>query len=152
MSLKDCILSAANQGLIPPGKQQDLLDDFQENLNKYRSQGMSDTDAARQAGKDTFDYLQVKEAQKKRETVKTIKLQQEFDIQLARYRDQSGKKDYGSVIKQKLMFAENKEGINRIRSTEEEIKLVHGRLDSTFSDILKTFRHNLIGVDRDWET
>ncbi len=148
MSLKDCILSAANQGLIPPGKQQDLLDDFQENLNKYRSQGMSETDAARQAGKDTFDFLQVKEAQKKRETVKTIKLQQEFDIQLARYRDQSGKKDYGSVIKQKLMFAENKEGINRIRSTEEEIKLVHGRLDSTFSDILKTFRHNLIGVNR----
>ena len=65
MRLKDCILSAANQGLIPPGKQQDLLDDFQENLNKYRSQGMSETDAARQAGKDTFDFLQVKEAQKK---------------------------------------------------------------------------------------
>jgi type 1 glutamine amidotransferase len=152
MSLKDCINKAVQDGIIPSSKQQDLIDDFDANYKKYLDQNMSERDAARLAGIDTFNEAKIKAAQKIKERTRTLKLQQEFEMQLDRYTDQTGKKDYGSVVKQKLMFTENKEGVNRIRSTEEEINLVQGRLDAIYSDVLKKFRHNLLGSNRNKAT
>lgn len=152
MSLKDCINKAVQDGIIPSAKQQDLIDDFDANYKKYLDQNMSERDAARLAGIDTFNEAKIKAAQKIKERTRTLKLQQEFEMQLDRYTDQTGKKDYGSVVKQKLMFTENKEGVNRIRSTEEEINLVQGRLDAIYSDVLKKFRHNLLGSNRNKAT
>ena len=152
MSLKDCINRAIDDGLIPTAKQQDLINDFDANYKKYLDQGMSEKEAARLAGIDTFNEAKIKAAQKIKERTRTLKLQQEFEIQLERYVDQTGSQDYGSVIKQKLMFTENKEGINRIRSTEEEMNIVQGRLDAIYSDVLKKFRHNLLGSNRNKAT
>jgi hypothetical protein len=152
MSLKDCINKAVQDGIIPSSKQQDLIDDFDANYKKYLDQNMSERDAARLAGIDTFNEAKIKAAQKIKERTRTLKLQQEFEMQLDRYTDQTGKIDYGSVVKQKLMFTENKEGVNRIRSTEEEINLVQGRLDAIYSDVLKKFRHNLLGSNRNKAT
>jgi hypothetical protein len=152
MSLKDCIIKGVEDGIIPTQKQLDLLNDYEANFNKYIEQGMSETDAARLSGIDTFNELKIKAAQKVKERVKTLKLQQEFEIQLNRYTDQMGNYDYGSVLKQKFMFTENKEGVNRILSVEEEINNVHGRLDSIYSDVLKKFRHNLLGSNKNKAT
>lgn len=152
MTLKNCINRAVDDGIIPAAKQQDLINDFDANYKKYLDQGMSEKDAARLAGIDTYNEAKIKAAQKIKERTRTLKLQQEFEIQLDRYTDQTGKKDYGSVLKQKLMFTENKEGINRIRSTEEEMNIVQGRLDSIYSDVLKKFRHNLLGSNRNKAT
>jgi hypothetical protein len=152
MSLKDCIIRAVEDGIIPVQKQLDLLNDYEANFSKYIEQGMSETDAARLSGIDTFNELKIKAAQKIKERVKTLKLQQEFEIQLERYTDQMGNYDYGSVLKQKFMFTENKEGVNRILSVEEEINNVHGRLDSIYSDVLKKFRHNLLGSNKNKAT
>lgn len=152
MSFKDCIISARTQGLLDDQKQLELVNDYDESYKNYIEKGLDPDTAARQAGLDTFNQLKVNAAQKIKEKKITLQLQQKFDFQLARYTDQSGKKDYGSVIKQVLMFHENKQGITRIRSTEEEMVIVQGRLDSAYSEILKKFRHNLLGSNKNKAT
>ena len=152
MSFRDCIVSAKTQGLLDDQKQLDLLNEYDETYKKYIDEGMGAEGAAKQAGLDTFNQMKVDAAQKIKERKHTVRLQQEFEFQLARYTDQTGSIDYGSVIKQKFMKWENPEGVNRIRSVEEEIELVQGRLNSINSEILKKFRHGFLGGVRNKAT
>ena len=148
MSFRDCIVSAKTQGLLDDQKQLDLLNEYDANYKKYIEDNLDPDTAAKQAGLDTFNQLKVDAAQKIKIRKQNIRLQQEFEYQLARYTDQSGEVDYGSVVLQKLIFTENKEGVTRIRSVEEEMVNVQGRLDSIFSEVLRKFRHNLLGTNR----
>jgi len=148
MSFRNCIVSAKTKGLIDDQKQLDLLNEYDANYKKYIDENLDPDTAAKQAGLDTFNQLKVDAAQKIKLRKHNLRLQQEFEYQLARYTDQTGKTDYGSVALQKLIFTENKEGVTRIRSVEEEMVNVQGRLDSIFSDVLKKFRHNLLGTNR----
>ena len=124
MSFRDCIVSAKTQGLLDDQKQLDLLNEYDETYKKYIDEGMGSEGAAKQAGLDTFNQMKVNAAQKIKERKHTLRLQQEFEFQLERFTDQKGDVDFGSVIKQKLMKWENPEGVNRIKSVEEEIEVV----------------------------
>ena len=55
MTLKNCINRAVDDGISPAAKQQDLINDFDANYKKYLDQGMSEKDAARLAGIDTYN-------------------------------------------------------------------------------------------------
>lgn len=152
MSFKDCIISARTQGLLDDQKQLDLINEYDANYNKYIKDNLDPNTAAKQAGLDTFNLLKVEAAQKIRIRKNNLKLQQEFEYQLARYTDQTGEIDYGSVALQKLVFTENKQGVTRIKSVEEEMVNVQGRLDSIYSEVLKKFRHGLLGSNRNKAT
>lgn len=145
MSFRDCILRAKQQGLLDDQKQLDLTNEYDANYDRYIKDKIDPEIAAKQAGLDTFNQMKVDASQKIKERKQTIKLQQRYEFNLNRYIEQSGKTDYGSVMKQTLIFTENKQGVYRVRSTEEEMVVVQGRLDSIYSEVLKKFRHNLLG-------
>jgi|TARA_Y100000015_G_scaffold20015_1_gene19391 hypothetical protein len=152
MSFRDCIVSAKTQGLLDDQKQLDLLNEYDETYKKYIDEGMGSEGAAKQAGLDTFNQMKVDAAQKIKERKHMIRRQENFEFQLARYTDQKGEIDYGSVIKQHMMKWENPEGVNRIQSVEEVIEVVQGRLNSINSEVLKKFRHGFLGGVRNKAT
>lgn len=153
MSLQECIVKAADAGIINNAKQEDLLNDYQINYEKYIKDGLSTQDAAKKAGLDTFDELKFKAAQKTRRSIIDYKLKKEFELHAQRYfQENPTEKGLSKFMQEKLFFSELKEGRTKTPSVEERINVTQGRLDAIFTNVLKEFRHNLLGTNRNKAT
>lgn len=153
MSLQECIVRAADAGIINNAKQADLLNDYQLNYQKYIDKKLSPEDAAKQAGIDTFDELKFKSAQKTRRAVIDYKIKKQFEIDAQRYLEENPKKKgLSAFLQEKVFFSELAEGRTKTPSVEERINVTQGRLDEIFINVLKEFRHNLLGVNKNKAT
>ena len=99
MSLKDCITSGVEQGIIPAQKQADMFDTFEVRKKEYMDLGMSEETAARQAGLDTFNKLKFDKARKIELAVKTAKEQAHF-----KYLIETSGMNPGEVMERMVVF------------------------------------------------
>ena len=153
MSLQECIVRAADAGIINDAKQADLLNDYQSNYQKYLDEGLSTDDAAKKAGIDTFDELKFKSAQKTRRAVLDYKIKKQFEFDAQRYLEENPKKKgLFAFLQEKVFFTEVAEGRTKTSSVEERINITQGRLDEIFINVLQNFRHNLLGTNRNKAT
>ena len=105
MSLQECIVRAADAGIINDAKQADLLNDYQSNYQKYIDKKLSPEDAAKQAGIDTFDELKFKSAQKTRRAVLDYKIKKQFEFDAQRYLEENPKKKgLFAFLQEKVFF------------------------------------------------
>jgi hypothetical protein len=153
MSFADCINEAGNKNLLSKDKQQSLTDDFADLSKNYENKGLSKEEADRKAGIDLFNQMKLDAAQKIKEKKASIKIQQEFEYSLKRYTEMNnGIPDPATVMRSFVMDVTIKQGFKRIRSVEEEIRIIEGLLDAHMNKILKEFSHNIIGVNRNKAT
>lgn len=153
MSFRDCISEANNKKLIDKAKQDELFAEFDSLEAKYIKEGMSDDEAARKAGIETFDQIKADAAQKIKEKKSTIKIQQEFEYSLKRFTEMNnGKVDPATVMRSFVMDVTINQGFKRVRSVEEEMRIIEGLFDSHMSDILNKFSANIIGVNKNKAT
>jgi hypothetical protein len=152
MSLLECIKKAADANLINNAKQTELELDYKAIKESFIKKGFTEQQADKMAGRDTFDNLRYRASIKAKQALLTSKLQEEFIQQMRTFKNAKGEIDYGSVIKQKFNWTENAEGVKRIASVEEEVPIVKALLFSEMEKTLVTFRHNLLGQNRNKAT
>jgi len=144
MSLKDCITSGVEQGIIPARKQADMFDSFDVRKKEYMDLGMSEATAARQAGLDTFDKLKFDKARKISLAVQTARKQAKFKYLL----EQSGMNP-GEVMERMIGGIEVLEGLQRIHSAEDAIKFFRGIIQDEhfgeFGKVLIEFHQTITG-------
>jgi len=152
MSFDKCIAEAGRLGLLDKAKQGSLTDDFTDLKNNYMAKGMSEDEAARKAGIDTFDQLKADAAQKIKEKKASLKIQQEFEYSLKRMKEMKGKADPATVMRSFVMDVTIDQGFKRVRSVEEEMRIIEGLFDAHMSSILEKFSRNIIGVQKNKAT
>ena len=64
MSLIDCINAATKKGIIPNDKSSDLKKMFDTSFQQYKNKGLTDLEANRLAGKETFESLEYQSIQR----------------------------------------------------------------------------------------
>ena len=148
MSLRDCIAAAGRSGTIPPEKQMEMFDIFDENVKRLKELGLSEEDAIKQASKETFDEIKFKTANKIRQGILTAKSQAKFKMELENYTNAKGDKDPMEVMERKLAALESFEGVQRIESVERRYQAVLGKLHKNMADFLSKFRHTILGSVR----
>jgi len=144
MSLKDCIISGVEQGIIPARKQADMFDTFEVRKKEHMDLGMSEATAARQAGLDTFNILKYNKGRKIDLAVKTAKEQATF-----KYLIETSGMNPGEVFERVVGGMEVLQGLQRIHSAEDAIAFFRGIIQDEhfgeFGKVLIEFHQTITG-------
>jgi len=153
MSLINCIDNASKEGIIPDDKKSLLKDLITEHTQKYLNLGDDPDAAALKGAKDAFESFEYKAANKKRHALLQRKVDNEaMEYMFSIYRDSKGNINPGEALKRIIGFMETPEGINKFLNVETRLRVVKGQLDKEWFDVLKEFRHTLVGSTRNKAT
>mgnify|MGYP003629891623 CR=1 FL=1 len=149
MSLIDCINAATKKGIIPNDKSSDLKKMFDTSFQQYKNKGLTDLEANRLAGKETFESLEYQSINKKRQT--TLQLQKYDKARkylLEEYKDKNGKINPPEAVK--FIFASRamREGGVKFNDLETLIEINTNQATTGMIETLKHFRYNLRGKTR----
>ena len=153
MSFINCITNLAAEGIVSKEKQITLEELYLKELQKAIDAGANETEAARLAGKATFESYQYKAINKKRQTIKqTQAVNKATKYVLETYRDTKGKINPPEALYRIVGKSETPEGVQKFQSAEDRIKIVRGELHAEMFEFLKNHRHTLIGNTRNKAT
>jgi len=149
MSLIDCINAATKKGIIPNNKSDDLKKMFDKSFKQYKDKGLTDIEANRLAGKETFESLEYQSINKKRQT--TLQLQKYHEARkylLETYKDKNGKINPPEAVK--FIFSKRSihEGGTKFNDLETLIDINTNQATTGMIDTLKHFRYTLAGKTR----
>ena len=149
MSFRDCLISAGNQGFLNNKKQLELIDEYDELYQKYLKEGFSKQEASRKAGLDTFNQIQADAAQKLKIKKITLDFQQKFEFRHKQYLEQAGDNyNIGDFLESYTHDITLPQNVIRNISVEEQVEIIQGILDKHMAGILRNFKHNIFGVNK----
>jgi len=143
MTLELCINNAVRDNDITPEQGQQSLDLFNE-LRDELGQRMSQEEANRVAGQQTFDAIQNIVMHRKRQRIKAYQVQKRIDNDLRGYKDWKGQSNLPAAAKA-LFYYDN---FSKYSSVEDRRQAVLNFSTRYMSDVLATFRKNVIGGTR----
>tara|TARA_R100001460_G_scaffold57179_1_gene96906 strand:- start:42 stop:2600 length:2559 start_codon:yes stop_codon:yes gene_type:complete len=149
MSLIDCINAATKKGIIPNNKSDDLKKMFDKSFKQYKDKGLTDIEANRLAGKETFESLEYQSINKKRQT--TLQLQKYNEARkylLETYKDKNGKINPPEAVKHIFATRSIHEGGTKFNDLETLIEINTNQATTGMIDVLKHFRYTLTGKTR----
>lgn len=144
MSLRECINNANKEGIIDDKKKADIQGHFESLEKDFISQGLSKSDAEREAGKSTFDALKHEAAEKKRQAMLTLVAQARIKKFMQTFRNASGEEDPAEAMIAAL--APN----HRMPFTDlqSRYQTVRGQLYKRMTNYILKFRRNMTGGAR----
>ena len=149
MSFINCITNLAAEGIVSKEKQISLEELYLKELKKAIDAGANETEAARLAGKATFESYQYKAINKKRQVIaQTNAVNTAKKYVLETYRDSKGNINPPEALYRIVGKSETPEGVIRFQNTEDRIKIVRGQLHAEMFEFLKNHRHTLTGSTR----
>lgn len=143
MSFRKCIDDAVNEGALTQDQAKEARDLFDELEEQYQGK-MNNAAAQSQAGLDTFNALQRKTTQRKRQKSMQLRTWQQITRNLDDYRTSLGEQD---IYKAALSHFEQ-DGNSRFSSVAQREEAIKGEAFGEMSKILGTFRRNTIGEVR----
>ena len=149
MSFIKCIQELSAEGLIDKKKQVSIEELYLSNIKKHIDAGKTETEAARLAGKDTFESMQYKNINKKRHTIKqSIAYNKAKKYILEDYKNLKGEIDPPEALKRIVGFLEVPEGTSKYQNVEIRMRVVRGAIQKHMFEFIKNHRHTLIGSTR----
>lgn len=104
MSFKDCVERKLEEGLIDGKRTDELMKNYNENMQKKLDLGMNEVRASQEAAEETFEEVNFSKVQKKRQHLMHTQLALERVPQLLAYEDSLGNKNPGLAITNFLDF------------------------------------------------
>jgi len=144
MSLRECINNANKEGIIDDKKKIDIQGHFDSLEKDFISQGLSKTDAEREAGKLTFDALKHEAAEKKRQAMLTIIAQARIKKFIQTFRNASGEYDPAEAMiaalapNHRMPFSD----------LQSRYQTVRGQLYKRMTNYILKFKRNMTGGAR----
>ena len=149
MSFIKCIDNLAAEGILPKEKQINIEQLYLENLQKALDAGANETEAARLAGKATFESFQYNALRKQRITsLQNIAVNRAKNYILNEYKNMKNKIDPPEALKRIVGFLEVPEGTTKFANVEVRTRVVRGELHNNMYAFLKNHRHTLLGNTR----
>lgn len=153
MSFIECVNNAKNEGVISQEKQIDLEKMYADEVQKAIDAGATETEAARLAGKATFESFQYKAINKKRHAIKQLIADNRAKkYMFETYRNLKNKIDPSEALKRIVGLMEVPEGTTRFLNLETRMQFTLGDLHKEIDQVLLSFRHTLIGETRNKAT
>lgn len=143
MSLRDCIDNAEANGDVTSEQATEARDLFTELERQYQGR-MSPGQATRQAGSDTFDALQHKVIQRKRQKLLAYQNWKQITKNLDEFRDFNGQPDINKAAE--ALFVPDVRA--KYSNLEARTQAVTNSATRVMYDVLGTFRKNIIGSTR----
>ena len=140
MSLKDCIIKGVDQKIIPAQKQMDMFDEFEKIKKQYMDQGMSESAAERQAGRDTFDIIKFNKARK----IMVAKNQAEKQAKFI-FRENNSGMNPGEIMERTVGKQNVLEGLQELFNVESAIEFFRGYSQREFGKIISEFNQTISG-------
>lgn len=144
MSMRDCIGRAVEGGEMDPGRAAEALDLF-DDLERGFSRRMGADEAARRAGAEAFRILRTNAVEKRRRDLLTVRAQQRIARDMETYRNARGEADMAGA----LMAHLDRDELARFSSVVAREDAVWGRLHGRMTEVLYTFRKDLLGRTRE---
>ena len=149
MSFIKCISNLAAEGILPKEKQIDIEEMYLAEIQKAMDAGANETEAARLAGKATFESIQYKALNKQRQAVKQlIAVNKAKKYIFETFRNTKGELDPPKALKYIIGMGETPEGVVKYQNVETRTRIVRGTLHAEMFEFLKNHRHTLIGSTR----
>lgn len=150
MGLKDCLISARDQGVITPAEAQELSDEFDARFAEARM-SLGDEAAATAAREQMAREMAAQAIEKKRRARLTEAARQRLKADLVGFRDETGQPDVFKAAMGVLSHYGYR-GYSSIRGRSEAIiMLAQGRLNETMWHFRRSLvtgtRHNLADLD-----
>jgi hypothetical protein len=153
MSFINCITNLAAEGILPKEKQINIEELYLKEIQKALDAGASETEAARLAGKATFESFQYQAIKRQRITIKqNMAVNKAKKYILNDYKNTKGKIDPPNALKRVVGFLETPEGVEKFGNVEIRTRVVRGELHNNMYDFLRNHRHTLIGSTRNKAT
>ena len=147
MSLRECIVNAKAEGTMTHKQATDMLNIYDGLFDSY-SKTMGPGAATKQAGRDTFKATEKNVYEKKRKKLLQAKAWQQISLNQNQYRDRLGRENMFAAA---LAHFEQ-DGMSKFSSIVQREKAIKGLAYSEFSQVLSTFRRNVIGQVREKAT
>jgi len=144
MSLRECINNANKEGIIDDKKKIDIQGHFDSLEKDFISQGLSKTDAEREAGKSTFDALKHEAAEKKRQALLTITAQARIKKFIQTFRNASGEYDPAEA----MIAALSPNHRMPFSDLQSRYATVRGQLYKRMTNYIIKFKRNMTGGAR----
>jgi hypothetical protein len=147
MSLRECIINAAKEGPQNGGitqEQAKVAGDLFEGYVQQLSEVMGKTEAEVEAGIRTYKALQTEAARKKYQTVLQVGIWKDLEKNMLTYRNYRGESDIAAAAE--AIFARDDSA--NFRNIEYRQTAVEKMIFSKMSEVLGTFRRNIIGGTR----
>tara|TARA_R110000822_G_scaffold206842_2_gene343093 strand:+ start:7649 stop:10231 length:2583 start_codon:yes stop_codon:yes gene_type:complete len=141
MSLRECINNANKEGIINDKKKADIQGHFESLEKDFISQGLSKSDAEREAGKATFDALKHEAAEKKRQAMLTLVAQARIKKFMQTFRNASGEEDPAEAMLAAL--APNHR--MPFSDLQSRYQTVRGQLYKRMTNYILKFKRNMTG-------
>lgn len=140
VSMRDCIELAVKEGRLSKEKADEtlaLFDDLKEGLEKNKSAGGADAEAARQ----TYEAMARETAEKKRQKLLQIKTWRRIEGQMHGYKTSSGEEDISGALTAHL----DRDDLADFSNLEARRKAVLGNLHSGMSELIMAGRRKWHG-------
>lgn len=147
MSFRECIINAEAEGTITK-QQADEARDLFEGLEAEYQGKMGAGAASSQAARDAFSALEKQAFEKRRKKLLTAKAWQQVQYNMNTYRDRFGREDMFEAAL--AHFEQN--GMSKYSSVTQREEAIKGLAYSEMSQVLGTFRRNLLGEVREKAT
>lgn len=141
MSFRDCIDNGETEGLIEKGRASALRDNYDRLYAEYKTT-MSDAEAARRAGKETFETAEYVAAEKKRRVALTRAVQRE---RLKEMEDNKLKYKSEALVRLVERDGSGQWGHSSLESRREAIR---GRAHAKIDNVLATLKRGVFGNER----
>lgn len=143
MSFRKCIDDALGEGSLTEDQAREARDLFDSLEADYQGQ-MNGAAATQRAGADTFNALQHKVAQRKRQKVLQLRTWQNISKNMNDYRDMLGRSNPNRAV----LAHFDQDGTSKFSSVTQRQNAIEGVAFGEMSKILATFRRNLVGEVR----